>query len=215
MRGSHATSDAINNTIDPQLLHTLPAHSDPVAMVRFSPDGSLLLSASWDGLVRLWDVGTGQCLQTILDNDNPPVSGAQWLRNSQGGSVNRSYILANTLDDRLRVWSLQTGKCVRALRGHLGRRFSAIPAMVTGPDNQHIVVCTSEDGRLVWWNLSSVKKNTTTTTTNEEPEGSLQVLSQPLLGLDILGSTLLVCSGLQQEGERLSIYPLKAFKIEE
>ena len=40
-------------------LRTLPAHSEPVTSVAFSFDGTLLVSASYDGMARMWDVGTG------------------------------------------------------------------------------------------------------------------------------------------------------------
>ena len=46
-------------------MNVLPAHSDPVTSVRFSPDGTVVCSGSYDGLVRLWSVATGACLRTI------------------------------------------------------------------------------------------------------------------------------------------------------
>ena len=38
---------------------TLPAHSDPVTAVHFNRDGSLIVSASYDGLIRIWDSADG------------------------------------------------------------------------------------------------------------------------------------------------------------
>ena len=38
---------------------TLPVHSDPVTAVSFNRDGTCLVSASHDGLIRIWDVATG------------------------------------------------------------------------------------------------------------------------------------------------------------
>ena len=40
-----------------QLLRTLTGHTDIVASVAYSPDGRNLVSADWDGNIRIWDCG--------------------------------------------------------------------------------------------------------------------------------------------------------------
>ena len=39
---------------------------DPVTGVKFSPDGAILATCSYDGITRLWSVATGACLRTIV-----------------------------------------------------------------------------------------------------------------------------------------------------
>ncbi|HEY9633566.1 MAG TPA: hypothetical protein V6D14_09180, partial [Coleofasciculaceae cyanobacterium] len=46
-------------------MQTLQGHSGWVESITFSLDGQLLASSSLDQTVRLWKVGTGQCLQTL------------------------------------------------------------------------------------------------------------------------------------------------------
>ena len=53
--------------------YVLPAHSDPVTSVHFNRDGTLVVSGSYDGLCRIWDTHSGQCLKTLIDEINPPV----------------------------------------------------------------------------------------------------------------------------------------------
>ncbi len=102
-------------------LKTLPAHSDPVSSVHFNRDGSLIVSCSFDGLIRvsyfsaitlmnrfeytnIWDTSTGQCLKTLLEDDNPAASFVKF-------SPNGKYLLAGSLDSTLRLWNYSTGKC--------------------------------------------------------------------------------------------------------
>lgn len=49
-------------------LNLLTGHSLDVTSVSFSPDGSILASASGDNTVHLWDVTTGKLLLTLTDH---------------------------------------------------------------------------------------------------------------------------------------------------
>ena len=46
---------------------------------------------------RIWDTASGQCLKTLIDDENPPVSFVKF-------SPNGKYILAATLDNTLKLW---------------------------------------------------------------------------------------------------------------
>lgn len=47
------------------LVHTLKGHTRAVVCVQYSPDGSVLASASGDNTCKLWDSSSGQLLQTL------------------------------------------------------------------------------------------------------------------------------------------------------
>jgi WD40 repeat protein len=45
--------------------HILKGHTDQVKSIAYSPSGDLIASGSYDRTVRLWDVETGACRQTL------------------------------------------------------------------------------------------------------------------------------------------------------
>lgn len=75
------------------------AHGEPVTSVAFNHDSSLLATASYDGLTRIWDVINGRCIKTFADETLPAVGHIRW-------SDTGKYILVSTLDSTIRLWSL-------------------------------------------------------------------------------------------------------------
>jgi WD40 repeat protein len=65
---------------------------------------------------RIWDTASGQCLKTLIDDDNPPVSFVKF-------SPNGKYILAATLDNTLKLWDYSKGKCLKTYTGHRNEKY--------------------------------------------------------------------------------------------
>jgi WD40 repeat protein len=74
-------------------------HSRPVNSLVFSPDGSLLATASNDGTLGLWSVATGQRLASL-------DSHATILRTVLFSLDGQSLLLATGDDDDVRLWHL-------------------------------------------------------------------------------------------------------------
>jgi WD40 repeat protein len=55
-------------------VQTIPAHSDPVTAVDIHRDGTLAISASYDGLIRMWNMDDGVDHLKILHAVVMPVS---------------------------------------------------------------------------------------------------------------------------------------------
>ncbi len=72
------------------------SHPSIVSSVKFSPNGSLLLSTAWDGKVRIWHTRTGKLLQKIY---------ADRLV-SANFSPDGSKVVTGGCDGRVIVWSL-------------------------------------------------------------------------------------------------------------
>ena len=88
-------------------MRILPAHGDPVHGVDFSSDGTLVVSCSSDGLIRIWDTQSGQCLRTFFHEEvgggRPGVLGIKFTPNAR-------YVAAWTGDGVVRLWDYVGGR---------------------------------------------------------------------------------------------------------
>lgn len=102
---------------------------------------------------RIWDTATGQCLRTLVHEDNAPVTSVRF-------SPNGKFVLAWTLDSYIRLWNYVEGRCVKTYQGHTNLKYSLSGAFGTygGGDRgekRAFVVSGSEDGGVCWWDVQS------------------------------------------------------------
>jgi WD40 repeat protein len=89
---------------------TLDGHLGWVYQIAYSPDGSLLATASTDSTVKIWDLNTKQCLHTL----NGHIGFVFSVVFSPDGKT----IASSSLDQTIRLWDVTTGKCISILKGH-------------------------------------------------------------------------------------------------
>lgn len=137
-----------------RVMKSLPAHSDPVGGIDVVWDGTLIASCATDGLIRIWDTATGQCLRTLVHEDNPPVTSVKF-------SPNGKFVLAWTLDDCVRLWNYVEGRCIKTYQGHANRKYSIGGGFgkygFAGIPPDAFAVSGSEDGSILCWDVVSKK----------------------------------------------------------
>ena len=82
----------------------LSGHQGRVVSLVFSSDGRLLVSASIDGTVKLWDVQTGGIIRTF----NGHTRDAFW---SVSISADCTRIASASDEEKAYLWDIQTGEC--------------------------------------------------------------------------------------------------------
>jgi len=120
------------------LLRTFEGCSGFVYSVAFSPDGTRLLSSSWDKTMQLWDAATGAMLRTF--------EGHSGLATSVAFSPDGTRLLSGSYDRTMQLWDAATGALLRTFEGHLGD----VASVAFSPD-ERLVISGSPDGTIRIW----------------------------------------------------------------
>ena len=99
-------------------IRTLPGHDHSVSAIRFIPSGAagapssgnLLVSASRDKTLRIWDVTTGYCVKTLRGHSD-------WVRDVYP-SFDGRWLLSAGNDQVARLWDASSGDVKATFLGH-------------------------------------------------------------------------------------------------
>ncbi len=117
---------------------TLSGHKDWVSSAAFSPDGTRIVTASYDGSARVWDTKTGALIAELLGHGDR-VLGAAF-------SPDGSRIVTASADRTARVWDAQTGAALTSFSGHTNQVVTAS----FSPDGSRVVTASVDRTARIW-----------------------------------------------------------------
>jgi WD40 repeat protein len=115
----------------------LEGHIDAVSTAAYSPDGSRIVTASWDHTARIWDARTGVLLGVIAGHTDR-VRSAAW-------SPDGTRIVTASLDKTARIWDARTAAQLATLT-----QTAAVWSAAWSPDGSRIVTGSRDKTARIW-----------------------------------------------------------------
>jgi WD40 repeat protein len=126
----------------PALVRDLVGHSGPVNACAVTPDGRRVVSASFDGTLKVWDLESGRVLATLMGHASGVIACAI--------TADGERVVSTSSDRTLKAWDVERECALITLRGHTGWvRACALTA------DERRVLSGSSDGTMKVWDLES------------------------------------------------------------
>src|SRR5262249_54184695 len=117
-------------------------HSAKLTSVAISPDARYALTGGEDGIVRLWNMKTGEAIREF----QPPTIGFNlkmiW---AVVFSPDGRYLLTSSAGARLLLWEVETGKQVQEFTGAIDRAYIAF-----SPDGRYLLTSGPNNTAILW-----------------------------------------------------------------
>ena len=118
----------------------LAGHRGAVNVAAFSPDGTHVVTASWDKTARVWDLRDNKPSFVALEGHQGPVNAAAF-------SPDGTHVVTASFDKTARVWDLRANPpSFVALEGH----GSSVKSAAFSPDGTHVVTASWDKTARVW-----------------------------------------------------------------
>jgi len=126
------------------LICSLIGHTGDIKSACISPDMKTIISASLDKTIKIWDIDSGKCLETLKEHSSGVTS--------LSISIDGTHLISGSWDHTLKEWDLQSRKCIQTLIGHS----KEISSVCYSPDCNR-VLSGSNDYTLILWDLQTGK----------------------------------------------------------
>lgn len=123
---------------DPGTRLVFSEHESPVQSAAFSQDGQLALSGAEDGNLILWEIGSGNVLQTY--------SGHSAAIMDVVFSPDETTTFTASADGTIRQWDIESGETLMTFQGHLGE----VVALDINADGSRILTGSTDNTMRLW-----------------------------------------------------------------
>ena len=138
----------INDIVSGQQIAALEGHSDTITAIALSPDGQMILTASSDNTIRLWDSDTGAVLATLRGHGRQ-VNGATFSPDSR-------QVVSASVDQTVRIWHVKSGAQRLSLAGDA--LSGPYPRAAYGPQGKHVLALTQAASGCAIWDTATGKR---------------------------------------------------------
>lgn len=112
-----------------------------IASASYSPDGSKIVTGSWDFSARIWDSNTGADLRKLAGDD-----GHTGFVNSAVFSPDGKYVLTASDDGTAKIWDASNGTVLTTLTGHEDR----VRHATFSKDGSQILTSSNDRTARIW-----------------------------------------------------------------
>jgi len=141
--------------------NALKGHTKTINSFCFSPNSRLLVSASHDSTVRVWNLRDGAT--NLLIEDRPTFTDSPYY-SSAVFSPDGKCVAASHCDGVVRIWDVGTGRLMRRTKADMG----CVEDVAFMPDGSGLL---SGGDTLKYWDVCNLEATRFSQTTNDFLEG--------------------------------------------
>lgn len=172
-----------------QLKQQFSGHKDGIRDASFAPDMRKIVTASWDGSMRVWDVATGKALIIKKNAHKGRLYSA-----SIGHASAQPIVATGGTDKQVKIWNYDTGKLLRTIK--FDRK---IRQLVINPEGTRVLAASVGEHVNAWIAVIDVASGKVLRKYTDHNRFSLAMV----LGAD--GDTVYSSGGFSNEIDRWSL----------